>query len=106
MAKSAGCGGRRLPRCVGALALRVAVPRGPGPGWHERGAADVARLDSLRPGRHEHGTAAERAPPDTPEPAADLYPPHQRIIFRDGFAAEQGDPARHAERRSAGERAS
>ncbi|MFC4113421.1 hypothetical protein [Nonomuraea zeae] len=30
-----------------------------GPGWHERGAADVAKLDSLRPAATEHGTAPE-----------------------------------------------
>jgi hypothetical protein len=29
------------------------------PGWHVRGAADVAKLDSLRPAAIEHGTEAD-----------------------------------------------
>ncbi|MEQ4719724.1 hypothetical protein [Nonomuraea sp. B19D2] len=42
-----------------ALALRCG-PALAGPGWHVRGAADMAKLDSLRPAAIEHRTEAEQ----------------------------------------------
>ncbi|MGP4103402.1 BTAD domain-containing putative transcriptional regulator [Nonomuraea sp. KM90] len=53
-----------------------------GPGWHERGAADVAKLDSLRPAATEHGTGAGQGLGRHAGTVGGSLPVRRQIAFR------------------------